>query len=78
MTDHRDWVDGGLRSGGSLQEGSLFGAQWSGMSFLEEVALERSLERWIDAHQVEGWGCVVGCQMEEAEWAESCVKLPSD
>lgn len=50
-----------LRSGNSLQEGSLFRAQWSGMSSLEEVTLERSLERWVDVPQVEGWGCMVGC-----------------
>lgn len=55
--DHRDWGGGGLRSGGSLQEGSLFGARWSGMSSLEEVALEGSRERRVAVRQVRGGVC---------------------
>lgn len=30
------------------------------MTFLEAVILEQSLERWVDIHQVEGWGCAEG------------------
>lgn len=69
--DHRDWGGGGLRSGGSLQEGSLFRARWSGMSSLEEVTLERSQERWVAVRQVEGWGV-----RWAARWRELCGQSP--
>lgn len=69
MMDHRG--GGGLRAGGSLQERSLLGAQWSGTSSLEEVTREQSLERWVDVHQVEGWAV-----WWAARWRELCGQSP--
>lgn len=78
----RPWDRGRLRSaGGSPQEGSFpwvrfpgagtgRGGRGSGVTSLEEVTLERSLERGAGVHQVERRGSEEASRRETMSWLE--------